>query len=282
MGQLLAFLVKYRAFFLFLCLECVCVLLIVSNNDYQRSAYISSSSSFIGGITETSDNISDYFGLKRVNKELAEENARLRAELLKNSKVSLDSLSKFTIASDSTDSDDYKLTSAEITRNNIRNANNFFIIDKGSRDGILPEMGVISPFGVVVGKIRSVSRKYSTGISLLNTRNSFSAKHKTSKRIGTIQWDAVDPKLAQLLYITPDVNMQVGDTIVTSGFSAIFPKDMVIGTVASSERDANNTYLNVEVALSVDFGRLSYVYVIENVRKEEQDSLISTETREIR
>lgn len=282
MGQLLAFLVKYRAFFLFLCLECICIILIVSNNDYQRSAYISSSSSFVGGITETSDNIGDYFGLKRVNKELAEENAQLRAELLKSTRVSVDSLDQFVIETDSTDSVSYKLTSAEITKNNILNANNFFIIDKGARDGIQPEMGVISPFGIVVGKIRSVSRKYSTGISLLNTRNSFSAKHKTSNRIGTIRWDAADPKFAQLLYITPDVNMQIGDTIVTSGFSAIFPKDMIFGTVAKSERDANNTYLNVEVELSVDFGRLSYVYVIENVRRQEQDSLITVDMQEIK
>lgn len=257
------------------------MLFIVSNNDYQRSAYISSSSSVIGGITETSDNISDYFGLKRVNKELSEENARLRAQLFKSINILPDSLDQFTIAPDSTDTVSYKLTSAEITQNNIRNANNFFMINKGSKDGIRPEMGVISSFGVV-GKIRSVSSNYASGISLLNSRNSFSAKHKTSNRTGTVQWDGIDPKFAQLLYITPDVNMQVGDSIVTSGFSSIFPKDIIIGTVASSERDANNTYLNIEVALSVDFGRLSYIYVIENVGRVEQDSLISANPEDIR
>ncbi len=77
MGQLLAFLVKYRAFFIFLFLELICISLIVSNNDYQRSAYLKSSSSLIGSITESSDNIGEYFGLKRVNRELAEENATI-------------------------------------------------------------------------------------------------------------------------------------------------------------------------------------------------------------
>ncbi len=272
MGQLLAFLVKYRAFFIFLFLEVICISLIVSNNDYQRSAYLKSSSSLIGSITESSDNVSEYFGLKRVNRELAEENARLRALLLATSKVSLDSLSNYTIEADSTDSMEYLLRPAEIVRNNIRLANNFFMINKGSTDGIQAEMGVVSPSGVV-GKIRWVSKHYAEGISLLNTRNSFSAKHEKSNRIGTVQWDGIDPQVAKLLFITPDVNIQVGDSIVTSSFNAVFPKNLLIGTVKSSKRDVNNTYLNIEVDLSVDFGKLSYVYVIENTRKPEQDSL---------
>ncbi len=272
MGQLLAFLVKYRAFFTFLFLELICIWLIVSNNDYQRSAYINSSANFVGSINETSDGISEYFGLRRVNRELAEENARLRAQLLMKSSIPVDSLDQFRIESDSTDSMRYELTSAEVIANSIRNANNFFMIDKGEKDGIKPEMGVINTFGVV-GKIRSVSKNFSSGISLLNTRNSFSAKHKTSNRIGTIQWDGRNPKTAQLLYITPDVEVQVGDTIVTSSYNAVFPKDILIGTVESRSIDANNTYLNIGVSLSVDFGKLSYVYIIENIKKAEQDSL---------
>lgn len=272
MGQLLAFLVKYRAFFIFLFLEVICISLIVSNNDYQRSAYLKSSSNLIGSITESSDNVGEYFGLKRVNRELAEENARLRELLLANPKSILDSLDQFTIEADTADTMEYVLRSAEIVSNDIRKANNFFLINKGSEDGIRAEMGVVSPSGVV-GKIRSVSKNYSEGISLLNTRNSFSAKHKSSNRIGTVQWDGLDPKIAKLLFITPDVNIQMGDTIVTSSFNAVFPKELIIGTVKSSQKDANNTYLNIDVALSVDFGKLSYVYVIENVRKAEQDSL---------
>ncbi|OEK02523.1 rod shape-determining protein MreC [Roseivirga sp. 4D4] len=280
MGQLLAFLVKYRAFFIFLFLELICISLIVSNNDYQRSAYLKSSNGLIGSITESSDNIGEYFGLRRVNRELAEENARLRELLLSKPGISIDSLSNYTIESDSTDSLEYVLRSAEIVRNNIRMANNFFMINKGTKDGIKAEMGVVSPSGVV-GKIRYASKNYAEGISLLNTRNSFSAKHKNSDRIGTVQWDGVDPKVAKLLFITPDVNMQVGDTIVTSSFNAVFPKNLIIGTVKSSQRDANNTYLDVDVDLSVDFGRLSYVYVIENIRKPEQDSLSNTNPLDI-
>ncbi|OEK06805.1 rod shape-determining protein MreC [Roseivirga misakiensis] len=280
MGQLLAFLFKYRAFFIFLCLELLCIALIVSNNDYQRSAYINSSSNFVGGITATSDNIGDYFSLKRVNKELAEENARLREELLSTKRVTIDSLDRIIIETDSTNTYNYRLISAEIVKNYIRNTSNFFMIDKGYRDSIKPEMGVTSPYGVI-GKIRSVSKNFSVGISLLNTRNSFSVKHKKSDRIGTVQWDGIDPKFAQLLYITPDVDVQQGDTIVTSGFSSIFPKDLMIGVVESSQKDANSTYLNVKVALSVDFGRLSYVQVIENIQKVEQDSLINANPEDI-
>lgn len=272
MGQLLAFLVKYRAFFLFLFLELICIWLIVSNNDYQRSAYINSSSSLIGSINETSDNVGEYLGLKRVNRELAEENARLRALLLATTGNPIDSLADYSVPTDSTDTIQYVVRAAEIIRNDIHQTNNFFMINKGSRDGIQPEMGVVNTFGIV-GKIRSVSRNYATGISLLNTRNSFSAKHQISGRIGTVQWDGRDPKVAQLLFITPDVNVQKGDTVVTSSYNAIFPKDLMIGIVKNVAPDANNTYLNIDVSLGADFGKLSYVYVIENIRKPEQDSL---------
>ena len=272
MGQLLAFLVKYRAFFLFLFLELICIWLIVSNNDYQRSAYINSSSSLIGSINETSDNVSEYLGLKRVNRELAEENARLRALLLATKMSPLDSLIDYMIPADSTDTMEYVVRAAEIIRNDIHQTSNFFMINKGAKDGIKPEMGVVSSFGII-GKIRSVSKNYAQGISLLNTRNSFSAKHQNSGRIGTVQWDGRDPKLAQLLFITPDVNVQKGDTVVTSSYNAIFPKDLLIGIVEDVVPDANNTYLNIDLLLSVDFGKLSYVYVIENIRKPEQDSL---------
>lgn len=272
MGQLLAFLVRFRAFFLFLLLELICISLIVRNNDYQRSAFINSSSRFVGSVNETSDGIAEYFGLRRVNEELAAENARLRELLLQQPVLPLDSLEQIVWETDSTDSVQYILTSAEVIRNNIHQANNFFMINKGSDDGIKSGMGVLNTFGVV-GKIRSVSRKYAEGISVLNTRNSISAKHSSSGRMGTVQWDGRNPKRAQLLFVTPDVPIVAGDSIVTSSYNAVFPKDVLIGTVITSEPDANNTYLNIEMNLSVDFGRLSFVYVIENRLKEEQDSL---------
>jgi rod shape-determining protein MreC len=229
----------------------------------------------VGSVNQTTANITEYFSLKKVNEELAQENARLKSLLLSNRVIPFDSLTQLPIASDSTDSLSYELIPAEIVRNSIRNANNFFMINKGSNDGIEPGMGVINSLGVV-GKIRDVRRDFAQGISLLNTRNPISAKHKITERMGTVLWEGVNPQVAKLLYLTPDVRIEVGDTIVTSSFNSIFPKEIMIGTVRSSEPDKNNTYLNIEIDLSVEFGSLSFVYVIKNNEKPELDSLINS------
>lgn len=275
MGQLLAFLFKFRAFFTFLVLEVLCIWLIISNNNYQKTVFINSAAGVVGSITESSDDISDYFELNKVNKELAAENERLRALLL-NHKVSPDTLAQLEIDADTTDSIQYFLRHAEVIDNSVAGSRNIFIIDKGSNDGITPNMGVINSLGVV-GKIRSVSARFATAISVLNTSNAISARHKTSNRIGTVQWDGVDPQKAKLLYITRDVVLQVGDTVITSGFNAIFPKDMTIGFVSAIKPDPNQQYWDIDVDLAVDFGALEYVYVIENRFKVEKDSLVQSD-----
>lgn len=275
MGQLLSFLYRFRAFFTFLLLEFFCIWLIVRHNDYQRSSFTKTTAGVVGSVNQTTANITEYFSLKKVNEELAQENARLKSLLLSNRVIPFDSLTQLPIASDSTDSLSYELIPAEIVRNSIRNANNFFMINKGSNDGIEPGMGVINSLGVV-GKIRDVRGDFAQGISLLNTRNPISAKHKITERMGTVLWEGVNPQVAKLLYLTPDVRIEVGDTIVTSSFNSIFPKEIMIGTVRSSEPDKNNTYLNIEIDLSVEFGSLSFVYVIKNNEKPELDSLINS------
>ena len=256
-------------------LELFCIWLIVRHNDYQRSSFSKTSAGVVGLVNQTTGNISEYFSLKRVNKELAEENAQLRSLLLAQQSLPFDSLSEqILLESDTTDSLTFELMMAEVISNSIRNANNFFMVNKGSKDGLEPGMGVINSFGVV-GKIRNVSKNFADGISLLNTRNPISAKHQASGRMGTVLWEGVNPQKAKLLYLTPDIEVKPGDTIVTSGYNPIFPKEVMIGTVASSQPDKNNTYLNVVINLSVDFGSLSYVYVIRNYDKPEQDSLIN-------
>lgn len=275
MGQLLSFLYRFRAFFIFLLFELICIWLIVRHNDYQRSSFANATSYIVGAVNETSDNITDYFTLRKVNKELAAENARLRSLVLSQEPLPTDSLSTLILETDTTDSVHYQLIPAEVVRNSIRNTNNFFMLNKGSKDGIKAGMGVINSAGVV-GKIRGVSENYSEGISLLNTRNPISAKHLRSGRMGTVLWTGTNPSVAQLQFITPEVEVMPGDSVVTSSYNSIFPKDVMIGTVLSSEPDKNNTYLNISIDLEVAFGSLSYVYVVQNIYKQEQDSLINT------
>ena len=198
---------------------------------------------------------------KRVNAELAEENARLRELLQTNRTLAFDSLTTWQI--EENDSVRFIFEPAEVVQNNFRNTNNFFVINKGRRDSISEGMGVVNSFGVV-GKIRAVSEEFAQGISLLNTRNPISIEHNPSGRAGTLVWDGRNAKYAEVLYITPDVDVQVGDTLTTSSYNSVFPRDIMVGQVSEISTDANRTYLMIRAQLSVDFAKLSYVYVISN------------------
>ena len=272
MRQLLEFLVKYRAFFIFLLLQIICGWMIVANNNYQRTVYLNTTSSVFGSIVERADNVSDFFSLRKVNKTLSEENARLRELILQTNPESLDSLVSFSIPSDSLDSIQYVVRAAEVIDNSVRFTNNFITLDKGSNDGLMPGMGVINENGIV-GKVRSVSKNRAHVISVLNTNNPISSKLKRTNRLGTTRWDGIDPGVARLLYIPVDVDVQVGDTVITSSFNSIFPKDVMIGIVKSVNPDKHQRDFEIEIDLSVDFATLSYVYAIENRLKPETDSL---------
>lgn len=275
MSQLIAFLVRARIVLIFLGLQGLCFLLLISNNDYQKTAFINGASGFIGGVSNTSRNVQDYFELKRVNGELAAENAMLRELLQQPISGSLDSLKQYIYETDSLDSVQYRFIPAEVVQNNFRMTNNFFLINKGSNDSIAPGMGVISSLGIV-GKIRDVSKNYAQGISVLNTKNPISIKHKTSGRIGTLIWNGTDEKSADVLYMTPDVPIAIGDTILTSSYNAVFPKEILAGIVSAVETDENKTYLNIKIRLAVDFARISQVYIVKNEMKPEIDSLVNS------
>jgi len=274
MSQLIAFLIRSRIVLVFLGLEAICLWLLIGNNDYQKTAFINGASGLIGSVSNTSRNVQDYFELKDVNQELAAENARLRMLLQNQQPISLDTLDQLLLQADSLDSIQYRYIPAEVVQNNFRQTNNFFMINKGSRDSIAAGMGVISSLGIV-GKIRSVSEDFAQGISLLNTKNPISIKHKPSGRIGTLLWNGINAKSADILYMTPDVRISEGDSIVTSSYNAIYPKEILAGIVTSVETDANGTYLNIKIALSVDFARLSQVYVVKNEMKTQIDSLVN-------
>ncbi len=273
MSQLIAFLVRSRAVLIFLGLQAICFWLIIGNNDYQKTAFINGAAGFIGSVSNTSRNVQDYFELKRVNEELAQENAQLRLMLQQEESIVTDSIDSYLYEADSLDSVQYYFVPAEVVQNNFRLANNFFMINKGAKDSIQPGMGVISGLGIV-GKIRSVTDDFAQGISVLNTKNPISIKHEPSGRVGTLLWNGLDQRFAEVLYMTPDVSIVAGDSIMTSSYNAIYPKDILAGTVTEVEMDDNRTYLNITIQLSVDFARLSRVYVVKNQAKVQIDSLV--------
>lgn len=291
MYSLLTFLYNYRAAFLFVVLEVVSVFFIVNNNSYHQAAVLNSSNRMVASIMSTTNTVSEYFSLKEVNQRLAAENALLHELMLRGESedpanpLTRDSLALEALAEDSvfvlpqtsTKSDSTRLRQfafipAKVVDNTVRRAKNYVTINKGRLDGIEPDMGVISPDGVV-GKVKDVSDHFAVITSVLHTDMFVSALVKRSNTLGSIIWEGIDPRIAGLENIPIHINIINGDTIVTSGYSGIYPPNTMIGTVAEVRPEEDAAFYDIDINLSNDFYKLSYVYVVKNLLRQEQDSL---------
>ena len=149
---------------------------------------------------------------------------------------------------------------------------NYMTLDAGMNQGIQPGMGVISGAGVV-GQVKSASGNFATVTSLLHRNLMISSSISRTKTLCTVQWDGISPLQADLKYVPRHIPIQVGDSITTSGFNSIFPDHIMIGTIASIELEDNDVFYDAKIDLSVDFSSINFVFVVENLLIEEQDSL---------
>jgi rod shape-determining protein MreC len=172
---------------------------------------------------------------------------------------------------DSIKNQKYYYTSAKVINNSVNTQHNFITINKGSENGIKPEMAVVSKDGVV-GIVIAVTNNFSTVISLINKDLKISARHKISSYFGSAYWNGQNYNKAILSDIPLHAQISIGDTIVTSGYSSIFPGDVTIGYVSDYTKKGGSFY-KIDIDLSVDFKKLSRVYVIDNRMKEEKNTL---------
>ncbi len=270
MGRIFLFLYQYRAFFTFLFLEVFCAWLIVQNNQYQGAKFFNSANSLVGGLNTFSQDVRDYFLLRDVNATLAEENTRLR-NILEQVNQQEDHLA----SSSETDSafiSRFDFISAKVINNSVSGYTNYITINKGFSDGIEPGMAVISSMGAV-GKVKRTSRHFSVITSLLNINLRVSGMLKRTGHFGTIQWNGRDPQLVEFDYIPRHVKPVIGDTVMTSGYSGVFPEGIVIGTVETVELLDETPFYEIKVKLVQDFYQLSFVTVIKSNLLHEMDSL---------
>jgi len=284
--NLIIFLRRYFNFFLFLLLEVICIVLVFRNNDFQKTAYLNSANSISARLYNRYNNVQYYFHLKATNDSLVNENARLH-NILRTSydSVTLDNLVKTdTIRTYSTDTTRkvigielrrYLYHAAKVVNNTVNAPINYLTIHRGSANGLRPNMGVIGPSGIV-GIVRSVSPNYAVVLSLLSKgRNfGFSARLSHSKEMGTVRWYGGDAGYALMEDVPKSVRLIKGDTVVTSGYSALFPENIPIGYVESySLTDKGSTSYTIRIKLATNFYNLQYVYVVDNMLQDEQKSL---------
>jgi len=271
MRSLFAFLFKYQFFVLFLILEIVSLYLLFNSYSYHKSLAYNTTSDITGNITSVSTSVSDYFSLKDENEQLLAENAKLRNQL---SASFLTSDTNF-IYKDSL----YRFIPAKIISNSVTKRSNYFLINKGALHGLEKEMGVLSGSGLA-GIVIGVSDHYAYVMSMLHQNSRISARVKKNGQLVNVIWNDRSYAFGELIDIPSHVQLSKGDTIITSGNSLIFPEGIVIGTVDKQELSENLSLGKARLEFITDFNSLLYVYVLENLLKEEQEILLNDSINE--
>lgn len=260
MNNLLQFVIRYSAFLLFLLLELLALVLVVRYNENQQSIFSNSSSILSGKLYEITEDAIHYNRLQVTVDSFATETALLKEKIFNLER----SLQKITPADKPLDScilETYQIIEARVISNSVNQRNNHFTIDRGREDGIKEGMGVISPNGIA-GIIDRVGEKYATAISILNSAARISASIQRNEYFGSLVWKEIDPGHMILEDIPKQADIMVGDSIITSGYSFIFPKGIFVGTVEKFWMEGGSNYYTVDVRLHEDIARLDQVYVI--------------------
>ncbi|MBO8446483.1 MAG: rod shape-determining protein MreC [Bacteroidetes bacterium] len=271
MDSFIRFLLRFKSLLLFLILEAVAVVLMVNTNSYHHYVFFSSANVVTGNLGGFVGGISDYFGLRGANEELLRQNMVLMEQVrdlqtrnnMLEQAISQDSLPVLPLAVDTTLSPDrnFRFIEAKILNLTVNRRLNYITLNKGARDGVSDNMGVICSDGVV-GTVAMVSEKFSLVLPVINLQSKTSCRLDSCEYLGSLVWDGQDPLYAGLEEIPRHADVKVGDKVCTSGFSDIFPIGIPVGTVSEAEvTDADNFY-SIKVRLSADFQRLTGVYVV--------------------
>lgn len=265
MYNLIRFLKKYNYIILFLILEVICILMITHNLPYQKRKLTNFGNNISGKIYKTTTNWSNYFHLKDENQLITDYNASLMSMLYQQNSDSLLEYENKT--------SDYKFIPANVINNSIHRNNNYLLIDKGKNDGLNENMGVVCENGIV-GKIVNVSDNYASVISMLHPYTIVSARFKDNQHLANVCWNTHDYRYGIVKDIPLHLQLNKGDTLVTSGFSNVYPQDFLIGTIEEMIESESKDFNTAKIRFSTNFSTLRHVFVIENLNQNEIDSLI--------
>ncbi len=263
MQQIFNFIFKNSILLLFLLLLGISLSLTIQSHSYHRSRTISSANAVSGYVYEQVNNVKEYLSLREQNEQLAKENAELKKMLFNTQDTA--NLPEVKLPDEL---GSYRVIHSKVIANSYSLPENYITIKNGRKDGIKPDMGVVSSLGVI-GVVENVSNGYSTVISILNSKFKLNAKIKKNNHFGTLTWNGKNTGYAQLVDVPRLASVRKGDTIVTGAESRIFPENIPVGTIEKVYVDKKTNYYTLDVRLFNDMTSLGHVYVIENKDKPE-------------
>ncbi|MCX4260261.1 MAG: rod shape-determining protein MreC [Muribaculaceae bacterium] len=274
MRGLIDFFVRHSGWAVFLLFATLSCVMLFRGNPYQQHVYMTSAGAVASAVYRTSNSVTGYFHLRGINEDLQQRTAQLEMELIDLRRQLRAAGEK--IYGDSVPVDSalrqYRFIMAHVINNSIARSNNFITIDRGESDGVRPEMGVVDQNGVV-GIVNVTGPHTARLISVLNSDLRLSCKVKGSDAFGSLVWDGKSPRRALLEEMPRHVEFALGDTVITSGYSVVFPEGIPVGRVVGHKRDDDDNFYSLSVELFTDFATLSTVRVIENFSKDEIESV---------
>lgn len=269
MRNLFLFFIKYNALFLLIILEIISFYMIVNNNKKQNQVYVSSANRVTGSFYERYDKIIGFWNLGDVNEELANDNKRLLEQL---PNAYFDNQVDTIEVRDSFFEQQYEYIPAKVVNNSVNRYDNYLTLNRGKSHGLRNNTGVITSNGIV-GVVQKVSKNYAVVMSVLHHNTRISAKLKESEYFGSLVWKNNDPLYMYLDAIPKHAIIELGDTIITSSYSSKFPEGIMVGVVENAEVVKGSNFYEVKVKLSSDMSNLSHVFVVNNLLKEEKETL---------
>jgi rod shape-determining protein MreC len=273
--NIVLFIRRYAVFLFFLVLQIIALTMFFTYNRFHQSAYMGFANEISGKLNEEYNNVELYFKLKQKNKELLEENNKLRNLLSANFGLrdSSQLVQSDTIRIDSTGfyRRFYSLP-AQVIDNSTSRQNNYITINRGAKQGIQKDMGIASPGGVV-GSVVDVSDNYAVVMSMLHRNSRVSASVKKTGETGTVEWDGKNPLYVTLREIPKSVSLKKGDSILTSRYSERFPPGILVGTVESVTSEDGSNFHTALLKTGCNFFNVQYVYAIGNIEKGEINAL---------
>lgn len=270
MRNLIEFLVKYFSWILFIFYVTISLILLLDRNPMQHHLFMSSAGKMAASVYNTASGVTSYFNLRDINEDLQQQTARLQADLI----VAQEKIKQYEemYHIDTMDVKEplrqYDFTIARVINNSIHRPHNYITINKGSADGIKPEMGIIDQNGIV-GVVDLVGEHNSRAISMLNPNFRLSCKVVGNDAFGSLVWDGKNYQEAILEEMPRHSKYHKGDTVITNGYSAIFPEGIPVGIITGLEPNSNGNFYTLRVKLLTDFSTLSTVRVISNNQVEE-------------
>ncbi|MCF8226145.1 MAG: rod shape-determining protein MreC [Bacteroidales bacterium] len=267
MREILWLLKNYYHVLLFILLEVLALSLLSRHNAYQHSKLVNLNREIAGTLYKNIEGAREYLYLRKNNEILVKENTRLRnriSEIENQHPATSPTFQK---------KGSYLYTTARVVHSTHFKQYNYITIDKGRKHGIRRDMAVIGEEGIV-GIVLESSANFSTVLPVINRDFRLSVRLKNNNYVGIILWDGQSPEFAILNEIPQHAEISGGDTIITSGYSAIFPEGRFVGTIEEFEMQEGNFY-RIKVELGTNFFSLFYVNVISNFNQQEQHEIES-------